>query len=142
MRFGSYQLVLEDVAPSKGCWSQRRGCGIEGLGAGCCRNAITTTNAISLLQDTAIGEPLPRGLVNCQAKNKRAPRGITRVKSSQGTGTPGLAPWKGACSELWEVEEVVATAAGDAGAMNSLLNKMLARKEENWHCFFSLHFRK
>lgn len=59
MRFGGYlsiwgyQSMLEDMAPSKGSWSQCWGCGIEQLGAGCSHNVFATANAISLLQDTA-----------------------------------------------------------------------------------------
>lgn len=102
--------------PSKGSWSRHQGCGIEQLGTGCCPNAFTTANAISILRDTAIGETLLRGLVNCRTDKDHASRGIGRVKSHQSAWTPGLAPGKGARGELWEVEEAVVAAAGDAGA--------------------------
>lgn len=64
------------------------------------------------------GVPLPQGFTDCQAKNRRAPRGIRRVKSCQGAGP---LVWLGSQeritrSELWEAEEVVVPAAEDAWA--------------------------
>lgn len=82
----AYQSVLEDCPGVPGACAGDAALNSSGQAAVVMSSALLVPSSSSRTQ--LPGEPLPRQLLQCQAENDCAPRGVRQVKSHQGTRDP------------------------------------------------------